>query len=595
MSFFNKDHHDFHYLAGMLAGAGLLVMAAVFISSGGLGAPGRGLASLDFSPGSQTAALCGVSYCGTTSDNYVEHNYSMHLWACNNYTDSGHPQCQDGSGNNLSLPYSQNGYALWRSSSFANLPQDANRFTDTCYLSGGQFNNLNVGDGNPGPSYINIKPAGQVITYSFRCTEHQGRGDYSYNQTVSATLHYCAQGEIVDSLGKCVSPLSQPAATISADSQSIAMGQSVGIHATFSAGQGDTLVGTNIDSPEGHGLGANTTPGAKDIVFTPTAAGTYTFYARIQTQAYPTWASYKTVTVTVAAAPGPSGLSASCNAAGTSVATSWSAVSGATYYWVGLDDTTNNKAFCQSGWNCSTPPDYSQNVKGGTSQTFAVQPNHAERLLVSSCIKGSSGGEGRLGGAGTGDTCSGASELDFTCKAPVAGLSITANGQTGLANIPVNTPVTIAWSSQNIQAGSCKVTNNGDTTVWQEDNSSGHNVGTLTTGRIYTLSCNKAGGTPAAPATVTIGVAPGSVDGPLTATPGRVLQNTNTKLSWHTVGMIDCSLDSNTTGHVSSALASSGTNTAVPHQTTFTLTCHDGTHTFAQSVDVGVIPIVQEQ
>jgi hypothetical protein len=194
-----------------------------------------------------------------------------------------------------------------------------------------------------------------------------------------------------------------------------------------------------------------------------------------------------------------------------------------------------------------------------------------------------------------GETCSAANELDFTCNLPQPQLSITANGQTGLAAIPVNTPITIAWSSQDVEAGSCKVANTGDSTVWQEDNSSGHNIGALAITRIYTLNCNKVNGAPASPASVTISIQPGSIDGPLTATPARVQQGSNTVLTWHTVGMTDCSLDSNTTGHVSGALASSGTQAAVPHATTFVLTCHDGTHNFSQSVDVGVIPVVREE
>jgi len=100
----------------------------------------------------------------------------------------------------------------------------------------------------------------------------------------------------------------QPTASISADLPNIQVGQSVGIHATFAAGANDTLTATNIDSPVGTGLASTISPGPKDITFTPTSAGTYTFYARVETANY-AWQTKDTVTVTATNAPScPNGL-----------------------------------------------------------------------------------------------------------------------------------------------------------------------------------------------------------------------------------------------------------------------------------------------
>lgn len=407
----------------------------------------------------------------------------------------------------------------------------------------------------------------------------------------------CSNGLNVDSYPSCSCPASQhqegascvadvvypqPTAAITSDASSIQVGQVVHVHATFAAGSGDTLTATNIDSPEGSGLAANTSPGTKDITFTPTAAGTYTFYARVATAHYD-WQSKATVSVAVAAEPPPAvpgGLSANCNAAGTTVSTLWSPVAGADHYWVGFDDTANNAASCSNGWMCSTPPDYSLN-QAGTSKSFGTMPSHQNRLLVSSCTASNS--------------CSAAQELAFTCSVAQPTLAITANGQTGLASIPVNTPVVVAWSSGDVEAGSCRVTNNNNAASWAGETGS-KAIGALTGSAIYTLKCNSLDGTPARPASVTLAVAPGVIDGPLTAAPARVQVGSATHLSWHTTGMNTCKLTSvPDRGVISSSLASSDTPAAVSVATIFTLMCQDDARSFTQSVTVGVVPVVREQ
>lgn len=100
-----------------------------------------------------------------------------------------------------------------------------------------------------------------------------------------------------------VNPPNGPSAVIWADSTSVLVGEPFGVHATFSAGSGDALTADNIDSPVGTGLAASIAPdGRKDVTFTASAPGTYTFYARATTQYFPSWTTYAAVSVTAYAA-----------------------------------------------------------------------------------------------------------------------------------------------------------------------------------------------------------------------------------------------------------------------------------------------------
>ncbi|MCE9586280.1 hypothetical protein K8R04_03100 [Candidatus Uhrbacteria bacterium] len=94
-------------------------------------------------------------------------------------------------------------------------------------------------------------------------------------------------------------PNTPTASIASSIGSSMRVGDSTTITATFTGASGDPITAANIDSPVGTGLAANTTPGTKTYTFTPTSAGTYTFYARAQTTYYTSWATYNSVTVTV--------------------------------------------------------------------------------------------------------------------------------------------------------------------------------------------------------------------------------------------------------------------------------------------------------
>jgi hypothetical protein len=96
-----------------------------------------------------------------------------------------------------------------------------------------------------------------------------------------------------------------PTANIWADTTTIYVGQSVGIHADYSidTGDGDTFYGSQMYSPQVPGLGDDTSPQShRDYTFTAPSLGSYTFYTGINT-AYYSWSTYSEVTVNVVPEP----------------------------------------------------------------------------------------------------------------------------------------------------------------------------------------------------------------------------------------------------------------------------------------------------
>lgn len=100
-----------------------------------------------------------------------------------------------------------------------------------------------------------------------------------------------------------------PTATITADKTTICVGESTKIHADFEAGDGDTLTGTAIDCPVGttvFGGPSSNNPArpSRNPAFTPTASGSYRFFARATTtysNAY--WWTLDSVTIEVLPRP----------------------------------------------------------------------------------------------------------------------------------------------------------------------------------------------------------------------------------------------------------------------------------------------------
>ncbi len=142
----------------------------------------------------------------------------------------------------------------------------------------------------------------------------------------------------------CVlNPPTTPTVTIAADSTSINLGESTTIHAIFSAGQYDSLTGYNIDYPLYTGLPnqSEPQPAHRDYVFTPTASGSYTFYARAETVCFP-WQTYSTVTVEVT------------NPASTSISASASTVNAGNNFTVTATTTSYTGALTSQGIDYST-------------------------------------------------------------------------------------------------------------------------------------------------------------------------------------------------------------------------------------------------
>ena len=87
----------------------------------------------------------------------------------------------------------------------------------------------------------------------------------------------------------------------------------------------------------------------------------------------------------------------------------------------------------------------------------------------------------------------------------------------------------------------------------------------------------------------------GSITTQLTASPSRVRSGGGTSLSWATTGMSSCSVKDDSGNTVSTQTSSGGTAVNnITHQTTYTLSCTDGTNNYTSAVKVTLVPQVQE-
>jgi DNA-binding beta-propeller fold protein YncE len=168
---------------------------------------------------------------------------------------------------------------------------------------------------------------------------------------------------------------SAPSVTVSASSTSIYTSQSTNVTAVFAAGSGDQLTADNIDEPYGTGIGATTNPDAsKTVTFSPTQAGTYTFYAMATTDAYPTWAAYASTTITVLAAPScTAATSYSCTGSGNSVITQTSTSTNCAVTVTNISTCTSPQ-FCQSGSNQCLAPAIAFNQSGNYTGNLQLIP-----------------------------------------------------------------------------------------------------------------------------------------------------------------------------------------------------------------------------
>lgn len=214
---------------------------------------------------------------------------------------------------------------------------------------------------------------------------------------------------------------------------SMHVGQSIHILADFSAGPGDTLTADDIDSPVGTGLGATTNPDAsKTITFTPSSAGTYTFYARAKTGYYSSWATYGQVSVKVCVA-------SSCTPSYT--------CSGNTVQYTNATCQVSNVATCSSPSFCST----------GSSTCLSPTPSFTS-----------------FTGAYNGVSFSGTGHL-----------------QAVPALLREGDKVTLFWNVSNVDANSCDV-HGSDGEDWPglaSSGASGKTSSSITQQTIFTLSC----------------------------------------------------------------------------------------------------------
>jgi len=142
------------------------------------------------------------------------------------------------------------------------------------------------------------------------------------------------------------------------------------------AGSGDALTADNIDQPYGAGQGATTNPDAsKTISFSTTTPGTYTFYALATTDAYPSWTTYASTTITVLAAPScTAATSYSCTGSGNSVITQTSTSTSCAVTVTNLSTCTSPQ-FCQSGSSQCLAPAIAFNQSGNFTGHLQIVPN----------------------------------------------------------------------------------------------------------------------------------------------------------------------------------------------------------------------------
>jgi hypothetical protein len=295
-------------------------------------------------------------------------------------------------------------------------------------------------------------------------------------------------------------PPSAPTVTVeSSDAdRTISLGDSVDITAHFSSAAGDPITHTNIDMPLGTGLGATTDPGDKTITFTPTHAGTYTFYARAQTSYYTSWTTYETIMITVVApctlngTTLQSGESATfyssqvsptgqtCSSVSTTRTCTDGVLSGSVSYQYGSctcapiyscagNDVTFTDDSCQTTTVVSCASPYM--CSAGESSCVAPDPQFNEGESTSGDGSGSSGG--------------------------VAGLSLTGHLQVQPQILPTGLPVHIYWNVSHVQ--SCAVSgDNGDSWTGLSSGSAGKTSSPIVQKTIFTMHCTTLeGATPA--------------------------------------------------------------------------------------------------
>ena len=210
------------------------------------------------------------------------------------------------SANNVSIPYNSAATIRWSAS---NVQQSSCAVT---YGLGTAFATGNIND-DVGKSTGTLT---SNRTYTLNCNKTSGVSATPATVTVTvgnvcptgATGTYpscvCPSGQTYNSGTNTCPASSSPTASLSSSAgTTMTVGQSTMLTATFAAASGDTLTTTGIaDNANSYLSGGSSGATPRTYTWTPTAAGSYLFYARAATAAYPTADNYNSVTITVAAA-----------------------------------------------------------------------------------------------------------------------------------------------------------------------------------------------------------------------------------------------------------------------------------------------------
>jgi hypothetical protein len=265
-----------------------------------------------------------------------------------------------------------------------------------------------------------------------------------------------------------------PTATITSSlGSSMQVGQSSAITATFSPESGDALTAANIDSPLGTGLGADENPdNPKVITFTPTSAGTYTFYARAKTSYFTSWNTYASTTVTV---------QAPCTLDGVTIQSGESA----TFY----------SSQTASGQLCSSIAQSRTCTDGVLSGSGTYQYSTCSCAPIYSCSANSVTYTDASCSTSTVTTCVApafCSPGSASCLYPEpsfnAGADTTGHLQAAPILVPPGDTTTLYWSVSNVE--SCSVTgSNGDSWTGGSSGASGKTSAAITEQTVYSLAC----------------------------------------------------------------------------------------------------------
>ena len=288
-----------------------------------------------------------------------------------------------------------------------------------------------------------------------------------------------------------------PSATINASSTSITVGESTNLTATFAAGSGDMLTGDNIDEPLGVGQGADTSPGSKSIVFTPSAPGTYTFYARATTGFYQNWTTYASTIVQVAPQPWCSvTLNPSTISAGQSSTLTYSSTNASSFSIATIGPVTPNITSSVQVSPTQTT-DYTGTVASSPAG-FGFQNTCPAELTVACTPQYTCGGSDGETIIYTDSSCNDSVVTD--CQAPSF---CTPNSSTCLyppidviSHLHIvpslsgkNNTVQVFWNVNNVQ--DCTVTGtNGDSWTGDASPSNGATSSPIVGETTYTLSCS---------------------------------------------------------------------------------------------------------